>query len=178
MKPFNELNQQNSLKWVASGKLQSELQTSAGEILARLTWKNPWSSLATGEAADGMWTLKRAGFLRPKVTLRKAGTDSNTAEMQMSWNGGGEVILANGSRFQFRRLGFWNPELNVFSEAGKEILSVKLNHSGREGSVILKPAQEDVETKSLLAILSWYVIVLASEYDTGYEGAIVAIMAG
>jgi hypothetical protein len=177
MKSFREADQENSLKWVSTGKLESQLQTSSGEVLAKLIWKSHWSSLATGESANGSWTLKRAGFLRPRVTIRSEGMDANVAEMQVDWNGGGEVHFANGTPFQLSRKGFWNPGLGVFSASGEEILSVRPNLSDREGSVTITQVAIDNQTKSLLAILSWYVAILASEYDSGgYVGAIVAII--
>ena len=177
MKSFNDIHEGDNLRWVASGKLESQLQTASGEVLATLEWNNRCSSLVTGESADGKWTPKRAGFL-PRVTIRRAGMDATVAEIQVNWNGGGDVRVAPGSEFQFRRLGFWNPGLGVFNVAGQEILSTKPNLSGQMASVKIKPSAENSPTKSLLAILSWYVIILSAEYDSdsGYMTAIVAIM--
>ena len=141
MKSFNEVDQENSLKWVGTGKLESQLQTPTGEVLAKLAWKSRWSSLATGESADGRWTLKRAGFLRPRVTIRSEGTDANVAEMQVDWNGGGEAHFANGTAFQLSRKGFRNPGLGVFNASGEEICraaksfrsrGISNNDSGRD----------------------------------------------
>jgi hypothetical protein len=57
-----------SLRWVQPDVVDRRDQRRAGDaILATLRWENLLGSLATGETAEGRWTLKRAGFLRPRV---------------------------------------------------------------------------------------------------------------
>src|SRR6266849_9596869 len=73
---------------VGAGKLASRLLAD-GEVAATLTWARSWGSLATGKSGGSEWTFKRLGFLRPRVTVRGTGSDSNLAVLSINWAGEG-----------------------------------------------------------------------------------------
>jgi hypothetical protein len=92
---MNSLTDANlkSLKWEQSGKLASRL-VADGQTIATLSWAKSWGSLATGESAEGEWTFKRIGFLRPRVTVRETGSDADLAVFSISWTGDGTVVFS------------------------------------------------------------------------------------
>jgi hypothetical protein len=67
--------------WIQTGELELKLiaPDNQSDPFAVLRWAKRWGSLATGESADRYWSFKRVGFLRPRITIREAGSDSNVA---------------------------------------------------------------------------------------------------
>jgi hypothetical protein len=167
-----------SLKWEQSAKLASRL-TADGDVVATLTWAKNWGSLATAESAAGEWTLKRLGFLRPRITLRKTGSKSDYAVLSMNWGGGGHVAFSDGGIFELTRSGFWNPAWVVLDSSGGSFLSLKPDSGWRKKRADVKILSASIpEGKSeLLAILAWYVVLLISDYDYDGGGATAAVMA-
>ena len=166
-----------SLKWEQTGKLSSRL-TADGDVVATLAWAKSWGSLATAETAAGEWTLKRLGFLRPRVTLREAGSESDYAVLSMNWAGDGRVAFSDLETFQLARSGFWNPEWVMLDSSGGAILSLKPDSGWRKKTADVRILSPSISDKSeLLAILAWYIVLLISDYDYDGGGATAAVMA-
>jgi len=152
-------------RWTKSGKVST--LTDDGHVYAKVTWAKNWGSLATGESGDGRWTLKRVGFLRPRVTVRIEGSQSDMAVVAMDWNGGGDVTFSDASSFKFRRVGFWHPELVLADSTGNGIFTM-IPGSGLGRGAILKLENEAARSSwrtSLLAMVGWYLSILVAEYD-------------
>ena len=153
-------------RWARSGKVST--LTDDGHIYAKITWVKSWGSLATGESADGRWTLKRVGFLRPRVTVRIDGSQSDLAVVKMDWNGGGNVAFTDASSFNFIRAGFWHPELVLADSMGGKVFTMTPSTGlGRMGATLEleNEAARSSWRTSLLAIVGWYLSVLVAEYD-------------
>ncbi len=164
-----------SFKWTRSGKVST--LTSDGQVYAKVTWANSWGSLATGESGDGRWTLKRVGFLRPRVTVRMEGSQSDLAVVTVDWNGGGNVAFSDASSFSFKRVGFWHSEFVLADSTGRRIFTMK-SGSGLRQEATLGLENEAARSSwrtSLLAIVGWYLSVLVAEYDQ--NTSLVAVMA-
>jgi hypothetical protein len=178
MRPLEEV-ESRSLRWVDGGGLDSQLRA-GDQVVATLAWAKRWSSLATAQSAGGRWTLKRAGFLRPQVTIRDEGSDTNLAVVSMSGRGDGSLTFADGRSYRIRGSGVRHPGLTVFDARGRTLLVLALDTGGKnsEASVEFEPSEPESAGKlSLLAIISWYLALLMSRYD--YEsgditGALVA----
>ena len=71
-KDFAETRDKDVLRWVqpVAGNRYHELRSREG-VHAKLKWKGMYGSLAYVHTNDGTYTLKRAGFLHPRVTIRK-----------------------------------------------------------------------------------------------------------
>jgi hypothetical protein len=167
-----------SLKWEQSGRLASQL-VADGNIVATLTWAKSWGSLATGESADGTWTLKRLGFLRPRVTVREPGSESDLAVLSINWMGEGAVAFSYGETFHFKRSGFWHPEWSMSDSSGGRLFSLKPDAGWRKWKADVEIEGGNVLSKrtTLLVILGWYVIILISEYDFDGGASFAAVMA-
>ncbi len=152
-------------EWTRSGKVSNLV--SDGQVYATVTWVKGWGSLATGESADGRWTLKRVGFLRPRVTVRTEGSQSDLAVVTVNTGGGGKIAFMDVSEFTLRRTGFWHPELVLIDSTGRRIFSMKPSSGFKRGATFTledEAARSSWRT-SLLVIIVWYLGVLVTEYD-------------
>ena len=167
-----------ALKWEQSGKLASRLSAD-GEVAATLTWARSWGSLATGKSGDSEWTFKRLGFLRPRVTVREVGSDSNLAVLSLNWVGEGAVVFSDGEAFQFKRSGFWHPEWAMLDSRGVRVFLLRPDSGWRKRKADIEfPGEAALGNRALLlAILGWYVIILISDYDYDGGGSFAAVMA-
>ncbi len=163
-------------EWARSGKVST--LTSEGQIYAKVTWAKGWGSLATGESGDGRWTLKRVGFLRPRVTVRMEGSQSDLVVVTMDWEGGGNVAFADASAFSFRRVGFWHPELVLADSMGRKVFTMTPGSGrGKRGATfrLENEAARSSWRTSLLAIVGWYLSILATDYDQ--NASLIAVIA-
>ena len=165
-----------SFEWTRTGKASTLVAD--GQVYATITWTKSWGSLARGESADGEWTLKRIGFLRPRVTVRTPGSSSDLAVVTMDWNGGGSVAFSDASAFAFRRAGFWHPQLVLTDSVGTRVFAMTPTASLGKQEAILTLENEAARSSwrtSLLAILGWYLSILITDYDG--SASMVAVMA-
>ena len=100
MKPIRGVAGQ-PLRWTQPTLLKREYELHAGdEVVATLRWQKTFGSLALAEAADGTWTFKRSGFLRPKITVRVPGSETEVAVFKPAWGGEGTLRLSAGRCYQ------------------------------------------------------------------------------
>jgi hypothetical protein len=166
------------LIWTQPKALERTFCLQAGEeVLAILHWERAQGSLAVAETADGRWTFKRVGLLRPRVTVRLAGEDADLAALDFRWNGGGELVFPGGSRFDWVCLNFWATLWGFKNRAGEQLILFrpKLNLKKRGTVVIERPAR-DLSELPLLTLLGWYLLSMMS--DDAVTTAMAASTAG
>jgi hypothetical protein len=176
MKPIEEF-QGNTLTWVQKEALRRayDLQFD-GEAVATLRFQSGCGSLANAEAYGARWTIKREGFLTPRVTVRLLGSDENVAVFCPHFGGGGDVILPGGARYHWKCTNFWRSEWAFLPGPGAPpILQFHRNGFTRMS------AQVEVRSASpvtnLLALLGWYLIVVTSE-DAAATAVVAVVCAG
>jgi hypothetical protein len=128
-----------------------------------MAWRAGTGSRTTARTANGTWTLKRVGFLNPRVTLRAEGASSNAATLSVHWTYH-RIEMSGGPSYRFHRAGVLLPAWQVTDEGGSEVLHVEPVREGRKltaGAVIAPAAATHRPEFPLLVILSWYFIVLA-----------------
>jgi len=153
---------------------------SDGGLYATLKWKNTFGSLAVGECSEGRFTFKRAGFLRPYVTVRREGYDGNLATMRFS---SGSVIMnaafgvsgilefETGHRFAFNRLSFWKSRWAFTDESGIPMVTFNRKMKGKPSAdVVINEDFGDIDYIHILLILGWYVIMLDYEEAEATSG--------
>ncbi len=176
MKSFDDAKSK-TLEWEQSGKLASRL-VDDGEVAATLTWARGWGSLAIGKSGDSERTFERLGFLRPRETVREAGSEPNLAVLSINWAGEVAVVFSDGETFQFKRSGFRHPEWAMLDSRGVGVFLPRPDSSWRKkADVEIRGALVPSRRTPLLAILGWYVIILASDYDYDGGGSVAAVMA-
>jgi hypothetical protein len=155
-----------SPSWVQPDVLDRRYELRADDaVIATLGWETTLGSLATGETAEGRWTLKRAGFLRPRVMARVAGSKIPAATVTLHWDGNGDVNFADGHEFRWARMSFWHSEWAFTSKDGQPLLVFKPKFVmlGAGAEIEIEAHALSLPELSLLALLGWYLIVLIHE---------------
>jgi hypothetical protein len=140
-------------KWVQPKITRREYELRAGgERLAALRRIRIFGSLAELDTADGRWTLKRQGFLRPRVSVRRAGSEDEYATLVLSWLGDGALHMSDGRAFAWKR-GFWSRQYTLTTEQGEELIVLKptLAFVKVGAKVTIHPFAADISGLSLLA---------------------------
>jgi len=161
--PFGSVDA-SSLRWLRGNVSPLEFALLAGDTgVAGLVWNGPTGSLATARTSASSWTLKRAGFLNPHVSVRAEGTRTETARLTVHWTYH-RLEIEGGPAFRFHRAGVLLPAWKVTDEAGQELVHIEPVREGRKlvgGAVVTSPAGLDRPELPLLLLVSWYFIVLA-----------------
>ncbi len=133
-----------------------------GEPAGGLRFENAFGSLATGRWADQAWTFKRAGFLHPYVTVRRAGSERELTRVQLSWSGHAQLEVG---RAPYRLIGgTWRAERTWVDRKGATLAVIRPKSTLRlAGTVEVPPTVEEHVDLPLLLVLGWYLQVLAEE---------------
>lgn len=165
-----------TLEWRQPAALQRFYQlTQDGSEIATLRFEKAYGSLATGEYGQARWTLKRTGFLSPKISVRDAGSETDIALFTPGWTGSGWVVFGSGRRYHLRHTNFWGTEWAFEGEDGKAALTL----SGSQGffkqcgTATVAEAAVGLPETSVMLLLIWYLRVLMNE-DASAGAAVVA----
>lgn len=153
------------LMWVQPDSLKHEYELcTADDLVATLRWVKTGGSLANAESANGKWTFKRAGFLKPRVLVRRAGSVSDIATFEASPNGNGFLDFSHGERFRWADTNLWRTEWKWSSLDGTHLVGFKLQSdpAAVRASVDVQPGMAADLELPLLTLLGWYLIVLCS----------------
>lgn len=153
-----------ALRWLRTSENPMAFDLASGDArVARLRWARHGASLTTAELATETWTLKRGGFLNPRVTVRVAGSEMNVARLSAHLSSH-RIEVRGGHSYALHRAGLLVPAWKVSTDAGVEILHIEPVREGRKlegGAVLASPAGVASPDLPLLAVVSWYFIVLA-----------------
>ena len=162
-----------SIFWVQPKALQRQFELRTDDqLIATLRFEKAFGTLATAESADGRWTFKRVGFLSPRVTVRRAGEETDLAEYRPRWTGTeGTLAFAAGRQYHWKTANFWATRF-VWRDEGGDLL-VTFQSGGKKAKlsdvfktqarVRFEPAGEGGDDLPLLTLLGWYLIVLQQE---------------
>jgi hypothetical protein len=161
--PFSAANS-TALRWLRTQEDPLGFQLLAEDrLLAEVTWKSGQGTVTTARTASGTWTLKRAGFLNPRVTVRSIGAERDAAHVSVHFNYH-RIDIVGGPSYRFHRAGMLVPAWQVATDRGEEILHIEPVREGRKlagGAVLTNTASLTKPEFPLLVLLSWYFIVLA-----------------
>jgi len=149
-------------KWVQPKSTRREYELRAGgERMAGLRRVKMLGSLAEADTGDGHWTLKRQGFLRPYVSVRRAGAEDEFAKLHFSWLGDGSLHFRDGRVYAWKRK-FWTGQYLFATEKGEElvVLNPTLALLKVGAKVTIHPSDIDNSQLALLAVIGWYVMLL------------------
>ncbi len=147
--------------------------------VATLNFDKNWGgSLATAACEFGVWTLKRNGFLSPRITLRAQGAETDLAVFEPKWTGGGMLRFAAGRAYELKSLSMWGGDWAFVDERGAHLLTLHGPHGmvRNSGEITADLAAADAPTLYLLAIIAWYVNLLMAEDAAACAGASAACM--
>lgn len=150
-----------------------------GAIYATLKWKRMFGSLATGECREDRYTFKRAGFLRPYITVRRENAQGDLAILRFRSGSiivnsviglSGTLEFETGHRYSFNRLSFWKSRWAFSDENGDIVVTFDRNMRGKpKATVTIHRDFRRIQYLDILLILGWYAIIL--DYEEGEASA-------
>jgi hypothetical protein len=139
--------------------------TKNGQVVGTLGFEKLGGSLATGQCGPNSWTMKRTGFLSPRVLVREAGSDQDFAIFTPTGTGGGSLALASGRLYQLRAKNFWATEWAFDAEDGTPAMvlsgSPGLFKQGAHATVT--DFGGSLPEAPMLVLLIWYLRILMNE---------------
>ena len=121
-----------------------------------------YGTLMMAGSATESWTIKDAGFLKRRVTIRESGAKDDLAVFQPNFRGDGWVEFFEGSKFHWRSRNFWRTKWG-FSNVQEELLFVvksKPSYPLQVQAIVEIGAQwRDLDELPLLMMLGWYLRV-------------------
>jgi len=168
------------LRWTRPSMLARQYDLTAGpDVVGLLRWESMFGSLATAEAAEGTWTFKRAGFLSPRLTVRRPGDEIDLAVLRVGFKGDGILHGPERRNYQWQRINFWRSEWAFASETGRMLVSFDPDFSllKHAATVKIEPEALTLEDLSLLVTLGWYLMLLLSEEAAGVTASSAAAAA-
>ena len=167
--PFSSVDR-SALRWLKGKDSPVAFSLLSGDsTAATLEWGPKGGSLAVARSSSDEWTLKRGGFLNPHITVRSGERIVARLSVHLNYH---QIDLSGGLSYRFHRAGILVPAWQVTSPAGKEVLHVEPVREGRHlqaGAVLVAPDAVELPELLLLAVLSWYFIVLAWFEDEAVE---------
>lgn len=132
-------------------------------VYARLTWQKLGGSHALGESQAGSFSFKRVGFFSTKVTIRTTESDLDIGYFYPTMLGGGRIELRDGRMWKIKAMGLFQPRYVVFDNSERAVLNFKVKGFGSGSELTFAKPYPDEKTAYLLAIIGWYVSILANE---------------
>ena len=162
------------LIWAQPSARRRAYELRAGEELVA-TLRRGRGSVAAAEVAEGRWTFERAGFWRPRVTARPAGSDTAWASFDAGWAGGGTLDVSGGRRFEWAAANLWHTHWSWREPGGGPLVRFRSRQGlvTIEGRVEVEPAAATLPELALLVPLGWYLLLLLAQ-DTAAAAASVA----
>ncbi len=162
MKRFADITS-SELVWNQPKHFRMEYELKDGdEVVATLAWEKPTGSLAHATTADGEWTFKRGGFLRPHVNVRIHGNSDDMAEMEINLSGAGTLRFTEGAIYRWLSTSFWTGAWEFVTDDKTPLIrfrSPQMFGQAKGTMVLEEDASENTRTP-LLACLGWYLLIL------------------
>ncbi len=182
MQPLSD-HLDRELSWIQPKTSARAFELRVGdELLATLRFQSAFGSLAVADSSAGSWTFKRVGFFNPRVTVRVAGQEFDTAVYTPRWTGSdGKLAFANGRTYRWSVANFWSTKFQICDLDGEPLIGY---HSGSEkprlsdifktqAFVQVTPRGRELPDLPLLVLVGWYLIILQHE-DSAAAAAVIA----
>lgn len=166
-----------TLNWIQSGpsKREFELRGETG-VFGSLKWKKRFGSLAIAVTNDGAWTLKRSGFLHPRVSARNAGSNKDLAVFKPGWTGMGTVEFQTGLKLSWVNKNFLHSEWTFMGPDGMDILRFQTKPGPTKINVQVL-VLSDLPELPLLVCLGMYLLILIHEESAAVSVSMVPVTA-
>jgi hypothetical protein len=151
----------DSFRRERSGEAHSYRLTAGSGLVATLHWSNALGTLATAEGEGFKWTIKRTGFLSPRVSVREASTGRERAVLHIHLHTNLLQVPGGGS-YRWLRTGFWVPAWEFQDASGRELLDIEpvREESQLKGGLVEVAAEGKTNPELLLLlVVGWYFIV-------------------
>ncbi len=172
------------LEWVQPKTMERGFELRAGgQTVAVLEFQSPFGSLAVAACGSERWTLKRVGFFRPHVTIRREGEPTDLAIYQPKWfSSEGVLEFSAGATYIWRTANFWATRYVLARPDGQVLISYQngLDENQlkdlfkNQSRVEIDPAAGGLAELPLLVCMGWYLIILHAEDSAAATAAATA----
>lgn len=134
------------------------------EIVATLSFRSAFGSLATARSADGAWTFKRVGFFQTRATVRAENEQADLAVFEPhTWKGGGTLRLPDGRTIQVTT-NLWQSRIEFLLEEDRVLFRYRTEGFVRqEADLEILPDAERLPELPWLLPFGWYLAVMLHE---------------
>jgi hypothetical protein len=164
MRPMRDIRA-SELEWVQPRAMERYfVLRSDQDVLATLRWRNMFGSLAEASTAEGIFTLKRGGFLQPYVTIRQAGTEDDIAVLKISLFRHGTLEFRIGKVVSLVSTRFFGFEWEFIDENRQKLCSMRMRNAlmKRYGEVAVSSTVRRDRDLLVMLVIGWYAMVLMS----------------
>ncbi len=173
MKPAPEL-----LQWSQKGIFSREYELTAGDrVVARVVFRSMLGSLADVTIDNESWTIKRTGLFRPRVTVRRAGSEEDFAVFTPNtWSAKGELAVG-GQTFHIERSGWTGAHWELTNDGGGPSPIVNMKMSGmlhQNAEVACSPTADAMPNRFLLATILFYIAEMYAQEEAAAAAVIAA----
>jgi len=168
--------QLGGLEWKQQSAFARAYELKSGDsVLASVSFKKVFGTLAEAQTADQSWTFKRTGFLTPLVTARVAGSEQDVAFYKPGLMGTkGEIHLAGGEVLHMKSTNFWGSQWALTTAEGDALIRFHNQGVLKHGAhVDVEPAARERADLPLLLTLCWYVLALHQQDSAATTAVIV-----
>jgi hypothetical protein len=146
-----------------------------------LEFETPFGSRATARADGKVWSFKRMGFFKPRITVRAAERTEDIAVYRPKWSGSeGELNLSDGRRYNWTIANFWATRFEIRDAQGQTLISYTSGSAEaaltdlfkNQSEVAITDAGRSTADIDLLVLMGWYLIVLQREDSAAITAAV------
>lgn len=163
--------------WTPSPAAKRTYELRAGaDVFATLTQPSWWRQDRIGVAADGQWTFARVGVFRSRLVITDTTSGVEAASFTSSgWTGKGELTLPDGRSYQWSSGSVWGSKRVWLDETGQPVLRFRQYGVLRwQCAVTVEPRAATEPHLTLLAMLGWYLMLLANDDAAAMTATIAA----
>ena len=121
---FASLRDADRLAWRQASLFARAVEVISDETLAGILRFEGWGIKCDATCADGMWTLRRHGFLWRNVTVEQTDTSQPVATVSMRFTSG-TLRLTRGETYSWKQLRFWSGETAFLTQSEFPIVKFK-----------------------------------------------------
>jgi hypothetical protein len=157
------------LTWVRSSLIHPLFELrSDRQVIGRLHVLGAFQSAAQAEANGSSWVFTCTHFVVPRVSVRTEEI-AYLASFEGSRSGAGWLQFLDGRKFRWDSADYWQKVWRFTAQDGAPLLIFKPEtKQSVRGSVEIFPAAEEIVELRMLALLGWFIILLAEDETSGF----------
>jgi hypothetical protein len=164
VKPIREAS--SNLQWIHPDPTKRHFELKdEGDTVATLTWEKPTGSIAIARSSGGAWSLKRLGFLNPRVSAIDLESRTQLVRFDATVSGDGLAQTKDGYTFRWHS-NLWRAEWGWVDSGGTDLVKFRRSfdvEEKKEGRLEIFDAGRDHRHLDLLSLMGWYLIILVAE---------------
>ena len=150
--------------------------TRGDEIIGTITFTKAFGTLAQVQLFDEEWSLKRMGFWKPYITVRRKDDTHDYFQVPFSgkWQGLLTLTTPNGDLYELSQFGFWNPKW-VWMKQKTVLMEFDLKFGMKKYAELIIREQDAL--MNMLLIIGAYGMIMQG-WDEGASSAAITAAIG